>query len=457
MSKEMRELLNKINAKKAEIKALVADGKIEDAASAKEELKKLQASFDILADLEDDEAQQAQQQAAEGNAQTAGNEKNGLAKQIKAFTNAIKAAWKKTEVTPEDREILNAMSEGSDEDGGLTVPKDIKTQIKELRRSEDALENLVNVERVTTKSGTRVIEREADQTPFDNVEEAAEFPEVSTPQFDSIDYKVKKKGGILKVTQELLSDTAENIMGYLKKWIAKKSKATRNFMIIAKIKEICAGLEVPVTGLDSLKDIFNVMLDPAIALGSVVVTNQSGFNFLDKLKDEKGNYILQKDPTQATKRLLFGEYPVIRLSNKTLQNVNGKAPIICGDLKEAITIFDRETLTIDISNLAAGMWEKDQTGIKVRERLDIQTVDADAVVMGLATAATTGTDVNGDGVADDLNGDGEYNEAELNKLSRENIIALATEKGYTMTKTAADPKAEVVADFLEQQAAAKTE
>ena len=269
---------------------------------------------------------------------------------------------------------------------------------------------MVNVERVTTKSGTRVIEREADQTPFDNVEEAAEFPEVSTPQFDSIDYKVKKKGGILKVTQELLSDTAENIMGYLKKWIAKKSKATRNFMIIAKIKEICAGLEVPVTGLDSLKDIFNVMLDPAIALGSVVVTNQSGFNFLDKLKDEKGNYILQKDPTQATKRLLFGEYPVIRLSNKTLQNVNGKAPIICGDLKEAITIFDRETLTIDISNLAAGMWEKDQTGIKVRERLDIQTVDADAVVMGLATVATTGTDVNGDGVPDDINGDGKMDE-----------------------------------------------
>ena len=452
MSKEMRELLNKINAKKAEIKALVADGKIEDAASAKEELKKLQASFNILADLEDDEAQQAQQQAAEGNAQTAGNEKNGLAKQIKAFTNAIKAAWKKTEVTPEDREILNAMSEGSDEDGGLTVPKDIKTQIKELRRSEDALENLVNVERVTTKSGTRVIEREADQTPFDNVEEAAEFPEVSTPQFDSIDYKVKKKGGILKVTQELLSDTAENIMGYLKKWIAKKSKATRNFMIIAKIKEICAGLEVPVTGLDSLKDIFNVMLDPAIALGSVVVTNQSGFNFLDKLKDEKGNYILQKDPTQATKRLLFGEYPVIRLSNKTLQNVNGKAPIICGDLKEAITIFDRETLTIDISNLAAGMWEKDQTGITVRERLDIQTVDADAVVMGLATVATTGTDVNGDGVPDDINGDGKYNEKELNKLTKAEILELAKTKSYTMTKTEQDAKADIIAEFLTQQA-----
>lgn len=452
MSKEMRELLNKINAKKAEIKALVADGKIEDATSAKEELKDLQKSFDILADLDDDDAQNAQQQAKQGTAQTAAGEKNGLAKQVKAFTNAIKAAWKKTEISPEDKEILNAMSEGSDEDGGLTVPKDIKTKIKELRRSEDALETLVNVEHVTTNSGSRVIEREADQTPFDNVDEAAEFPDVSTPQFENVDYKIKKKGGILKVTQELLSDTAENIMNYLKKWIAKKAKATRNFMIIAKIKEICKGLEVTVTGLDNLKDIFNVMLDPAIALGAVVVTNQSGFNFLDKLKDEKGNYILQKDPTQPTKRLLFGVYPVKVLSNKTLQNIDGKAPIICGDLKEAITIFDRETLTIDISNLAAGMWERDQTGIKVRERLDIQTVDADAVVMGLATVSTTGTDLNGDGVPDDINGDGEYNEKELNKLTKAQILALAKTKSYTMTKTEEDTKADIIAEFLTQQA-----
>ena len=452
MSKEMRELLNKINAKKAEIKALVADGKIEDATSAKEELKDLQKSFDILADLDDDDAQNAQQQAQQGTAQTAAGEKNGLAKQVKAFTNAIKAAWKKTDISPEDKEILNAMSEGSDEDGGLTVPKDIKTKIKELRRSEDALETLVNVEHVTTNSGSRVIEREADQTPFDNVDEAAEFPDVSTPQFENVDYKVKKKGGILKVTQELLSDTAENIMNYLKKWIAKKAKATRNFMIIAKIKEICKGLEVTVTGLDNLKDIFNVMLDPAIALGAVVVTNQSGFNFLDKLKDEKGNYILQKDPTQATKKLLFGEYPVIKLSNKTLQNIDGKAPIICGDLKEAITIFDRETLTIDISNLAAGMWERDQTGIKVRERLDIQTVDADAVVMGLATVSTTGADFNGDGVPDDVNGDGKYNEKELNKLTKAEILALAKTKSYTMTKTEQDTKADIIAEFLTQQA-----
>lgn len=456
MNKELLELLNKINKKKAEVRNLVGEKKLEEAKAAKEEMRTLQEQFNLLADLEESGMQQAKSNAEEGKGIAAGAVA-AAKQQIAAFVNAIKAANRQQPVSREDAEILNAMSEGSDEDGGLTVPKDVKTTIREMRRSEDALENLVNVEHTNTNSGIRVVEREADQTPFDNVEEAAEFPEISTPQFDLIEYKIKKKGGILKVTHELLSDTAENIMGHLKKWIAKKAKATRNFMIVKKIKEICEGLEVPVKGFDDLKDIFNVMLDPTIAISSSVVTNQSGFNFLDKLKDERGDYIMQKDPTQATKRLLFGVYPVVKVSNKTLRNVDGKAPIICGDLKEAISIFDRETLTIDISNIAAGAWEHDQTKIKVRERLDIQAVDKDAIIMGLADVGLSAGDIDNDGIRDDWNRDGKYNEAELKKLSREKIIALAEQKGYVMTKTAVDLKAEIIEEFLAQQEAAGQE
>lgn len=454
MKKELRALLNEINAKKEEVRELAADGKLEEAKAAKKELQDMSERFNILADLEDDETDQAERGAKEGKGRVS-DSVDAAKKQVSAFVNAIKAANKKKPVADEDREILNAMSEGSDEDGGLTVPKDVRTKIREMRRSEDSLETLVNVERVNTKSGSRVVERLADQTPFDNVDEDAEFPEASTPQFDVIKYDIKKKGGILKVTRELLEDSAENIMAYLKEWISKKAKATRNFMIVKKIKEICDGLEVPVKGCDDLKDIFNVRLDPAITTGSTVVTNQSGFNFLDKLKNEKGDYILQKDPTQSTRRLLFGVYPVKVVSNKTLKNIGGKAPIVCGDLKEAITIFDRETLTVDITNLAAGAWEKDQTKIKARERLDIQVVDPDAIIMGLADVGLSTGDSNNDGVKDDINGDGQYSERELKKLSRENILKLAEENGYTMTKTAEDAKPEVIADFLAQQEAAK--
>lgn len=377
MNKELRELLDKINAKKQEVKNLVAENKLEDAAKAKDELKDLQTQFDLLYDLEEEELQNIKNNA---DSENKGKEKNV----VNAFVNIIKAGFKKQQPKEEDMEVFNSMKEGTDADGGLTVPRDISTKIKELRRSDDALENLVNVETVTTLSGSRVIEKHADQTPFDNVEEEAEFPDVATPQFEQISYKVKKKGGILKVTRELLQDTAENIMAYLRKWIAKKAKATRNALIVAKINEITAGKEVAVTGIDDLKDIFNVKLDPAIAVGSKVVTNQSGFNWLDKLKDSDGKYVLQPDPTKATQMLLFGKYPITKISDKVLKNGGTeeapKYPIICGDLAEAITIFDRETLSIEISTEAGELWSKDQTGIKVRERLDIQTIDPKAII-----------------------------------------------------------------------------
>lgn len=443
MNEELKKLLDSIKNKKQEVKDLCKAGKIEDAAKAKEELKDLQAQFDLLYDLESDKLDGMEGKVAEGTAKKVLDKTKNIAN---AFVNAIKAAVGKGALSDEDKEILNSMNEGTDEDGGLTVPKDIRTAVKELRRSEDALENLVNVESVSTLSGSRVIERYADQTPFDNVDEAAQFPEVSTPQFEKIEYKVKKKGGILKVTQELLSDTAENIIGYLKKWIAKKAKATRNFMIVAKIREITKDAEVPVEGLDELKKIFNILLDPAIALTAGVVTNQDGYNWLDTLKDKDGKYILQPDPTKPTSTLLFGKYPVKKVSNKTMPSVavegGFKVPIVCGDLKEAITIFDRETLTVDISSSAGDLWGKDQTGIKVRERLDIQSVDEEAIIMAEHLIVT------------DSDGNGTYTDAELEAMTKEQILATGTQLGYKMTTTKANTKDEIKADFLAQQTAA---
>ena len=453
MNEELKKMLDSIKAKKQEVRDLCKAGKIEDAAKAKDELKDLQAQFDLLYDLEQDKLDDMQQQAAAGTAKKIVDQTKKIAG---AFVNAIKAAVGKGDLSAEDKEILNSMNEGKDEDGGLTVPKDIRTAVKELRRSEDALETLVNVERVSTLSGSRVIERYADQTPFDNVDEAAEFPEVSTPQFEKIDYKVKKKGGILKITQELLSDTAENIIGYLKRWIAKKAKATRNFMIVAKIREITQDAEVTVSGLDDLKKIFNILLDPAIALSSCVVTNQDGYNWLDTLKDKDGRYIMQPDPTKPMSTLLFGKYPVKKVSNKTMPSIAAeggyKVPIVCGDLKEAITIFDRETLTIDISSTAGELWKTDQTGIKVRERLDIQSVDEEAIIMAEHLIASDGSETVANIEPEEKR---IYTQVEIEKMSREKIIALGTQFGYSMTTTATDEKAAVVADFMTQQAAAQ--
>lgn len=409
MNKEMQKLLKAINDKKNEVKSLVAEGKLDKARAAKEELKTLQEKFDLLFDLDEEEQREIEDKVATGKAKTISEDKADKKNLTKSFVNIIKAGFFHREPDEDDVKVYkDALTSDAtpDEDGesgiGVTIPEDIRTEIIELRRSSDNLEQYVNVESVATKSGTRNIEADAESTPFDNVDEAADFPDMDEPEFRQIEYKVKKKGGILKMTAELLEDTAQNIMAYINKWIAKKTKATRNAMILKVLGEMTTGKEVVVSNLDSLKDIFNETLDPAIAATSIIITNQSGFNYLDKLKDEDGKYILQTDPTQKTKgKLLFGEYPIVKMSKKVLkstpildvdgQTVKGyKHPIFCGDLKEAITLFDRNVLTIDMNDKAAGLWEKDMTGIKVRDRFDVQPVDEDAVVKGEVTEMVQG-------------------------------------------------------------------
>lgn len=402
MSKEARALLKKINDKKNAIKALVNEGKTKEAKEAKAELVDMQDRFNILMDLEDDEDEDIKDQIDKDEAKKAeGKDKAPSKKDIaRAFVNRIVCGMRKTKLNEKDQKIMDAMSEKSDEDGGFTVPQDIQTDIHELRRTDDDLEQYVNVEPVSTLSGSRVFEVDADSTPWDDVDEGEEFGEEETPKLKQIKYKIKKKGGILKVTRELLQDTAENILGFLNKWIAKKSRATRNAAILKKLAEITTGKEVAISGYDDLKDAFNVTLDPAIASSSIVLTNQSGFNYLDKIKDERGDYILQHDVTDKSKMLLFGVYPIKKVSNKVLKNVEVKSdrsnvsaykyPIYMGDLKEAITLFDREKISIELSTEAGDLWAKDQTGIKVRDRFDVQAFDEEAVIKGEITVQVAG-------------------------------------------------------------------
>lgn len=399
MNREAAKILAQINAQKVVVTNYVAADKMEEAKAARAELDKLQAKFELIKDLDEEAGAAAGAQAAAGQVKNVVTGKGYSVKEkAQAFVNVLKAGITGKPVNENDMKIINSMNESDPDaglsEGGLTVPVDMRTEIMELKRTVDDLEQYVNVEPVSTLSGSRVIEEDADATPWDNVDEEAAFPDAATPKFLPVKYKVTKKGGILKLTEELFRDTAENILAYLKKYIAKKTRATRNAFILAKINEITAGKEVAVTDIDGLKDIFNEQIDPALLAGSRVITNQKGFNWLDKLKDQDGNYILQPDPTQPTRKLLFGSYPVVVLKEKTLASatVEGgvEIPMICGDTKEAITLFDREYMSIEISNQAGDLWGKDQTGVKVRDRFDVQATDVNAIVKAKVTVANAG-------------------------------------------------------------------
>lgn len=373
MNKTIIELLDSIKLKKEEVINFTNENKLEDAKKSKDELVQLQNKLNILYDLEDDK--EDVKNSLLGKEPIQNNEK---ITEEQAFITAIKNTALDKEIP---KNVVNVLKT-TEEEKGILVPQDISTTVRELRRETQSLEQLVNIEKVEKTEGSRVIEKNIDIVGFEAVDEEAVFPDMPDPDFKKISYKLKKFGGILKGTQEFYQATFSSIKGYIIKWIAKKGITTRNNLILKTIDDKKDGSKVTITNIDSLKDIINTKLDPAILNGTQIITNQDGFNWLDKLKDENGRYILQPDITQKFDYLLFGKYPVIVFSNKQIKTNTNKAPFYIGNLKEFITLFDYEKLFIEMSSEAGDLWDKDMIGIKVRERLDVQVIDENALVKG---------------------------------------------------------------------------
>ena len=370
MPKELRELLDQINAKKTEVKNFVAEEKIKEAKASKEELKSLQDKFDVLYDLYEEEKENNEE--AIKNKAKENNKENSIAE----FANAARNGFR----------VNNKMTIGSKPDGGYTVPEDILTAINTYRESKKSLKDLVTVEKVTTSNGSRTFKKRAQQTGFIKVGEGGKIGKGATPQFERLDYEIEKYAGYFPVTNELLADSDANITNTIIQWIGDESRVTANKLILNVIK---TKTETKLEGLNGIKKALNVTLGSAFKATSKIITNDDGLQYLDTLKDGNGRYILQADPiTPMSMWLCAGatKVPVEVIPNSDMPSTGNKAPFIIGDLKEGIVFWDRQLMSIKMSDIASigdlNAFEEDLTLFRAIEREVVTKKDEQAFVNG---------------------------------------------------------------------------
>lgn len=295
----------------------------------------------------------------------------------------------------------NEASSSTDPNGaaiGLTIPQDIQTTIHTLVRQYESLEQFVNVEHVTTQSGSRVYEKWTDVTPMQNLDsEDTKIGDLDDPRLTTVKYLIKRYAGIQTVTNSLLKDTAENILAWLSQWIAKKVAVTRNNAIISVLT--AAPSKPTVAKFDDIKDMVNKDIDPALASSSMFFTNQSGFAELAKVKDAFGNYLLQPNPTQPDVKQIEGK-TVHVVSDRWLPDQNGSHPLYFGNMALAVTLFDREQMSLLSTNVGAGAFEYDQTKVRVIDRFDVQPTDTEALLAGSFKTVANQTGNGGSGSGD---------------------------------------------------------
>ena len=379
MNEIMKQLLSDMETKRNMAKSYM-EGSTKDvdkALALLDEADSLEKQYDAekrLSDLEKAKAAEQAQLTSKANAQSE-------AEITKAFLKGVRKRFKD----------YNGMREGVDAEGGYIVPQDIVTQIEHFKRAEFSLLPLVEYNQVTTNKGSRTYESKATATAFGEMDEAGVIEQIENINFQPIKYNIKNYGGFLPVTNQLLQDTDAALQQTISQWFARKSVATSNKLILDILK---SKGEVVLGGLTDIKKALNVTLGQAYLSSSIILTNDSGLNYLDSLKDENGRYLLNPNPTEPTKLQLRAGATVVPIKvvpNNVLPTEDSKIPFIIGDFKEAVAFWDRQQYILNASDIASvgnvNAFAQNLTLFRALERKDACVKDADSFVYGVIAIA----------------------------------------------------------------------
>lgn len=323
MNKELRELLDKINNKKAEAKKAYDAGDIEKGNKLKDEALALKAEFDGRV-------------ALDGINSPAGDPLPKPTPKPEARSSAdIVRAFLKGDRTSDD--VVNNLvvpSSEEDENGiALIIPQDIQNEIRELRRYYRSMRDLLNPYPTTTLSGTYPIDDPEDPQDLIDFDDGDEISEMKDPKFKSVSYNVHMRGGLLPISRLLQQVAPASFIQYLGRWWNRKAIRTENKIIFKKLKDTKVSEIVSISTLDSIKTVLNTKLDASL-IDVRIVVNQDSYNYLDCLKDENGRPLINPDPMQKDRMLFKGIYPIEKFPNSQLKTESNKAPVLIGDFAE---------------------------------------------------------------------------------------------------------------------------
>ena len=369
MNKKLQELRRKLTAKLKEARTAIDSGNIEEGqklTNEAESIKKEIVLEEQMSELEDvvDDTKVTEPEDATRSEKKKLESRNVLTRFIQG-----------KKLTVEERDILVETTDPLEDQNSVAVivPEDIYTEINELKRQYKPLKQYVDVQTTGTTSGTFVYENGDSIEPLVDLTEGTEIGELTSPTLKQKGFAIKDKGGILPISNTLLSDEKGGLWKYIMKWFTRKSVITDNKKILDVLK--ANGIKLDCSTPEEVKSAMNTKLDPELMKGTVIITNQNGFNIMDNWTDAVGRPLLQPNPTEPTKKM-FNGVNIEVYSNGNIPDVTGKSPVYIGNLEEAVKFMDREQMIIAVSKEAG--FTKNLTLIRAIQRDDVVTKDEKA-------------------------------------------------------------------------------
>ncbi len=220
-----------------------------------------------------------------------------------AFWNMIRSH----SLTPE---VINSLKIGSDADGGFLVPDEYEHTLIDALADENIFRKLART--IQTDSGDRLIPVVSSHGSAEWMDENALVPE-QDDQFSQMSVSAYKLGTFIKVSDELLNDSAFDIPGYIATEFARRmgAKEEEAFFVGNGTKkptgifaeaggaDVGVNLSSAAITADSLIDLFYSLRAP-YRRNAVWIMNDSTVKAIRKLKDKNDQYLWQTALTAGT-------------------------------------------------------------------------------------------------------------------------------------------------------------
>ncbi len=204
-------------------------------------------------------------------------------------------------------EVRNALTIGTDSEGGYLVPDEFERTLVEALEEENLMRQLAKV--ITTSSGDKKIPVVASKGTASWVDEEGLIPD-SDDSFGQVSIGAYKLATMIKVSEELLNDSIFNLESYIAKEFARRigAKEEEAFLVgdgtgkPTGIFDDTHGGEIGVTTaaatikMDEIFDLFYSLKSP-YRKRAVFITNDATVKEIRKLKDGNGVYLWQPSVT----------------------------------------------------------------------------------------------------------------------------------------------------------------
>ncbi|MGJ9381526.1 phage major capsid protein [Salipaludibacillus sp. CF4.18] len=293
--KKVDELRQDLTGIKEEVRSLLNENKVKDAEAKMEEARSLEKKINMQVELDEQEERELDTKMKEGKG---GKMENREQDQAAEYRNAFLSMVRGKDLSTEEKRSLTS---GTASSGGYTVPQSFHKKLIDKLTDLNIMRKLGTI--INTDSDMDIPIVVSHGSAAWTAEEGA-FSE-SDDSFGQITIKAYKLTRIIKVSEELLQDSAFDLESYLVGEFARSlAKAEENAFVIGdgvdKPTGVFVSAETGVTTAsgsaitaDELIDLF-YSLPRAYREKAVFVANDTTVKAIRKLKDSDGNYLWEK-------------------------------------------------------------------------------------------------------------------------------------------------------------------